>query len=303
MEAARQKYWPDQRSAPIVVSVRGAGGESLPLPGSPEKATPRRDHLRHQLNKINKSKNMKIITIKSPCRKGNHRLASALALSLAGAFLFVTGNTSTADEAKKPTVTGNTPTAEEVKTQKAAATEKADMKVSQDGYNAMRAIHEARMAIFNGEPKGCEKMITKAGQDLAKAAKDESVAKVKEDMIPIDGSLALSDAFVPTEEKAKHIAKANEHLKAGDAKKGLEELKLGEIDVNFSRVLMPLGTTQKRLTDAEGLAKGGKYYECNLALKAAEDAVVLDSVSLLEFPKADGQAATGEKKPAAKAVK
>jgi hypothetical protein len=248
--------------------------------------------MRRQLNKTNKLKNMNTITIKSPCRKGNHRLASALALSLAGTFLFVTCNTSTADEAKTPTDSGA-----------AKACTKACTNVSHDGFNAMRAIHDARMAIFDGEPKVCEEMLNKAGAALAKASKDESIAKVKEDMIPIDGSLSLADSFVPTEEKAAHIAKANTQLQKGDAKKGLEELKLGEIDVNFSRVLMPLGTTQKRLTDAEGLAKGGKYYECNLALKAAEDAVVLDSVSLLEFPKADGQAATGEKKPAAKAVK
>jgi hypothetical protein len=180
--------------------------------------------------------------------------------------------------------------ADEVKTTKAAETKPDAMKVATDGFDAMRAIHDARVAIFNGDPKVCEEMLTKASASLAKTSKDETVAKVKGDMIPIDGSMALSDTFVPSAEKAAHIAKANEHLKAGDAKKGLEELKLGEIDVNFSRVLMPLKETETRLASATSLSKAQKYYEANLALKAAEDGIVLDSVSLLEFPKAEGKA-------------
>ena len=145
-------------------------------------------------------------------------------------------------------------------------------------------------------------MLNEASTSLTKASKDEAVAKVKGDMIPIDGAIALSDTFVPSAEKSAHIAKANEHFKTGNAKKGLDELKLGEIGVNFSRVLMPLKETETRLATATNLTKEHKYYEANLALKAAEDGIVLDSVSLLEFPKADGsakvepKAATGTEK-------
>ena len=67
-------------------------------------------------------------------------------------------------------------------------------------------------------------MLNEASASLTKASKDEAVAKVKVDMIPIDGSMALSDTFVPSAEKAAHIAKANEHFKTGNAKKGLDEL-------------------------------------------------------------------------------
>ncbi|MEO6786293.1 MAG: YfdX family protein [Chthoniobacteraceae bacterium] len=232
---------------------------------------------------------MKAYTIQTPNTKRNHRITSALALSLAGTFLFASVSSLTAEEAKTPKASAATKA--EMKT------EKAEMKVSKDGFTAMREIHDARLAIFNGEPKVCSELLAKASEALAKASKDESVAKVKEDMIPIDGSLALADSFVPTEEKAKHVAKANEHFQKGDSKKGIEELKLGEVDVNFSRVLISLGTTEKRLAAAEALAKEHKYYECNLALKAAEDAVVLDSVSLLEFPTAAGKAAKAAKKP------
>jgi hypothetical protein len=242
---------------------------------------------------------MKANTIQSPSRNAKYRITSALALSLAGAFLLAPVSSVSADEAKTQTA----PAATAPATTAPAATEKADMKVSHDGFAAMRAIHDARMAIFNGEPKHCTELLKKADEALAKASKDESVVKVKEDMIPIDGNLGLADTFVPTEEKAKHIAKANEHFQKGESKKGLEELKLGEIDVNFSRVLMSLGTTKKRLADAEGDVKEQKYYECNLALKAAEDAVVIDSVNILEFPKPQGKVSAGEKKAEAEPKK
>lgn len=237
--------------------------------------------------------------------KGDHRISSALALSLAGTMLFASIHPAAAEDAKtdaaKPAP---------AKTQQTSQTEKADMKVSQDGFKAMRAIHDARMAIFNGEPKVCGKLLNTAGHALAAAAKDESIAKVKGDMIPIDGNLALADTFVASEEKAKHIAAANEHFKKGDAKAGIEELKLGEIDVNYSRLLISVAGTKKHLDAAEGFAKEHKYYECNLALKAAEDSVVLDSVSLLEFPKAgatatktDATATKTESKPEEKTQK
>jgi hypothetical protein len=217
---------------------------------------------------------------------GASSLRSSMALSLAGAFLFTLIPAVNAADAKPQTSAATD-----------LATEKADMKVSHDGYKAMRAIHDARIAIFNGKAKACDEWLTKASEALDKAAKDEVVAKIKDDMIPIDGSMVLVDTFVANDEKAKHVAKANEHFHKGDSPKGLAELKLGEIDVNFSRILISLSATKKNVADAEALAKDHKYYECNLALKAAEDAVVLDSISLLEFPKADDKAAKAEKKP------
>jgi hypothetical protein len=185
-------------------------------------------------------------------------------------------------------------TAQETKTQKVNAAKTGEKKsdatrVSADGFNAMRAMHDARVAIFNGDPQLCEELLNKANEALVMASKDEAVAKVKTDLIAIDGSLALADTFVPSEKKAGHVAKANEHFKKGESEKGIEQLKLGEIDVNFSRVLMPLEATKKRLADAASLAKEHKYYESNLALKAAEDGLELDSVSLVEFPNTDGK--------------
>lgn len=227
---------------------------------------------------------------KRPNIGGNRQINSALALSLAGTMLLAPFHSASAEEAK--TAPANTQTA--------SASENTVMKMSQDAFDAMRAIHDARIAIFNGEPKLCGEMLNKAGESLTAASKDETVAKIQGDMIPIDGSLSLADTFVSSEKKAEHIGKANEHFKKGESKKGIEELKLGEIDVNFSRVLISLDATKRRLADAQGFAKKHKYYECNLALKAAEDAVVVDSVILLEFPKTQPKTPASAKKPEAK---
>ena len=188
------------------------------------------------------------------------------------------------------------------------------MKVSNDGFG--NAGRSRRLAIFNGEPKVAVEIMGKAKEALDAASKDESVlmsdikatagkkaahgtttagdktahgtttsAATKATIwIPIDGQIALADTFVATPEKGEHVAKANEHLKNGRAKEAVEELRLGEIDVTYTRVLMPLTTTKKCLADAMQLATEHKYYEANLALKAAEDGVVLDSVSLADTP-------------------
>ena len=54
--------------------------------------------------------------------------------------------------------------------------------------------------------------------------------------------------------------------------------------MTYSRVMMPLTATKKCLADAIKLADEHKYYEANLSLKAAEDGVIVDSVSLADTP-------------------
>ena len=176
------------------------------------------------------------------------------------------------------------------------------MKVSNDGYSAIRAIHLARIAIFNGDTKTAKEMLDKAKKDLDAATKDaqtfaadnkaadqgkkadDKSASDKMDLIPIDGEIAIADTFVPSSEKKKHIDKANEHLKSGRSKEAIEELRLGEVDIVFTRVMLPLESTKKRVADAEKLAGDHKYYEANLALKAAEEGIVINAVDLIGTP-------------------
>jgi hypothetical protein len=205
-------------------------------------------------------------------------------------------------------------------------------KMSHDGFAAIRAIHGARIAIFNGETKLVEEMLDKAKKDLDAATKDAVAfaedVKVEDhgkkedkksannktdktdkmDLIPINCEIAIADTFVPTPEKKTHIEKANAHLKSGHSKAAIEELQLGEIDVSYTVMLLPLEATKKRVADAEGFAKEHKYYEANLALKAAEESIIIDSVDLIGTPdsasrdaaaatpkKTDGAAVSGKK--------
>ncbi len=176
------------------------------------------------------------------------------------------------------------------------------MKVSNEGYGAVRAIHVARIAIFNGDTKLAGEMLAKAQKDLDAAAKDahnflvdskaadhkknghDTSASDMMDLLPIDGGIGIADTFVPSPEKKDHIAKANEHLKSGHSKEAIEELQLGEIDIVYTRALLPLKATEKRLADAEKFASEHKYYEANLALKAAEDGVIYETIDLTGNP-------------------
>lgn len=117
------------------------------------------------------------------------------------------------------------------------------------------------------------------------------------EMIPIDGNLAVADTFVASTDRNKHIEKANEHLKAGQSKEALEELRLGEVDIVFTRVLLPLESTKKRVADAEKLVGEHKYYEANLCLKAAEEGVVVDAIDLVGKPKAQQPATASTATP------
>ena len=188
-----------------------------------------------------------------------------------------------------------------------AAPEKPDaqaiMRFSQDGNDAIREISAARVAIFNGDVKLASEMIAKAKASVGKAELEAPTFTVKvttsvegkelgsktetdkAEMVPVDGQLVLADDFVPTPEKQKRIAAANEHFKNGKNKEALEELRLGEVEVMYNRVWMPLASTTKHLDQAAKLMDDHKYYEANLALKAIGDSLTVDSVSLTEVPK------------------
>ena len=180
-------------------------------------------------------------------------------------------------------------------------------KVSQDGFAAMRAVRAARVAIFNGEPKVTTQMLNEAKDNLQTAYKDawsffqntEFTAKGKTvtgkpqnvyvDWIPIDGQIALAETYVFSPEKAEHINKANKFFKNGQSKEAIKELRLGEIGVTYTCIMMPWEATMKCVIEATKFADEHKYYEANLALKAAEDGLIVDSTSLIETPNVKGE--------------
>lgn len=179
----------------------------------------------------------------------------------------------------------------------AAARRAIDTRMSEDGFRAARDIRMARVAIFQGDTAGASRMVDAARQALDAAVMDGQknfrevrprgqTGAVADTMlwIPIDGRLTVADDFVPTPEKQRHIAAANGHLAKGDHAKAMEALRLAEVDVGLSRVLMPLGATRARVESAGDLLRQGRYYEANLALKAAEDVLVVDTEILVARP-------------------
>ena len=104
--------------------------------------------------------------------------------------------------------------------------------------------------------------------------------KPQTNLIPIDAWLVLSEDFVPTPEKTAKIKEANEHLKKGARGKAVEILRAADIGVAVTRVLMPLKATIKDVNQASTLLKEHKYYEANLALKGAQDGLIMDTVGL-----------------------
>ena len=158
-------------------------------------------------------------------------------------------------------------------------------KVSQEGRLAMLDVRWARVAIFEGQLEQGAKLLEKAKTNLMAAQKqvpELAVAKKGINFIPIDAGMVLSEDFVATPEKKAKIKEANEHLRKGESAKAIEVLHQADIDVSGSLVLMPVKSTLKHVNQAISLMKDHKYYEANLALKGAEDGLILDTVMIYE---------------------
>lgn len=185
-----------------------------------------------------------------------------------------------------------------------AGTANPKVQLSQDGYNVMRDIRATRVAIFNGDTDSAKKFIELAKTDLQKTKKDDTLIEQKKgenlpkNWVPIDGQVVVADNFVATPEKTKHVASGNQKLKEGKSREAIEELKLAEVDVGFTRVLMPLAETEVHVDVAADQIQAGAFYEANLALKAAEDGLNIETVMLLENPKSTTAAPNGDKKQA-----
>jgi hypothetical protein len=187
------------------------------------------------------------------------------------------------------------------------------LKVSQEGFDAMRCIRAARLAIFNGQTDVATDLLNKAKTNLEAAAKDAptfvtttqttvngnvvagDVAVVNMNWVPIDGQVSLADALVASPSKTQHIKNANKHFKNGQSNNAVEELHLAAIDVNCSRVLMSLTATTVCVSKATKLMSEQKYYQANLVLKTAEDGLVLESANVLATPNTNAKGSNNTK--------
>lgn len=161
-----------------------------------------------------------------------------------------------------------------------------DWTLSHDGYQTMRDIGMARIAIFQGDTQAATDLLQRATRalDVVDKVAVRRTADAKSDMVVIDGQIVVADNFVDTPKKRTHIAKANEHLTQGRAKEAHDELRLAEVDASMTQVLMPLDATRRHLNAATTLLTAKQYYEANLALKAAEDGLLIDTVAMSAAP-------------------
>ena len=206
-----------------------------------------------------------------------------------------------------------TPAAPAPTTQQKAEAARDFMKLSADGAVAFRALHMARIAIFEADPAVAKKLVADTRVALAKAKVDstafmkaEAELKAPKGMntapaatpstasgpsvawLPIDGQLTLGEDFVATPAKAAAVAEANKHLEKGQRKEAVEKLRLADVNVMFSMALAPLDRTIADVDMAAKLMDEGKYYEANAAMKKAEDGVRYDSVAIVAVPQKAG---------------
>lgn len=185
---------------------------------------------------------------------------------------------------------------------KAAAAQPASPSASQDlvttvddALKAMREIRAARLALFDGNTGAAGPMVTAAAADMTaaqKAEKDYGIASKSGTpdtvYLPIETSIALAEGFTATPDTKGPVKAANDQMAKGNTRAAAETLKAANIDVAVSVALVPAGAALTHLTDAEALIRDGKYYEANLALKAVEDLVVVDTWSLADVPQQTG---------------
>jgi YfdX protein len=211
---------------------------------------------------------------------------SVIAMSLVmGASALAYPRATFAAEAVKPTL-------DAVASVAAKAKDDSIININQEAYDALREVRAARLAIFNGSTAEALKQATEAQKNLLVAQANmaqfsvatKKAAAAGEAYIPFDMTMALSEGFKPTAEKQTHVAKANEHIAKGESKQAAEVLKAANIDVTFSAALIPATASVSHANDALALMKENKFYEANLALKAIEDAVVIDSYSMDAIP-------------------
>lgn len=207
-------------------------------------------------------------------------------------------------------ISGGAVAAEQPATATVAATQQQQkdlLQVAQQGYNAMMNVQHARAALFNGQPDQAQKLAKEAqillssdSTDWSKFVKANKTAPLAGDnYVIINASMSVAEDFISTPAKQKAISQANEKIKAGDRQGALETLRLAGIGIVENQALMPLKQTQQNVAKALDLMKHSKYYEANLALKAAEDGIIIDSESVIGTPAAAPAATAHAATPAA----
>jgi hypothetical protein len=246
-----------------------------------------------------------IMNIRNPSVSPRFQLARRLPPSaiVVAAVLAAGGAFGLAQAAGLPVATAQATTTTNAQ---AAAPDRTDalLKFSQAGRDAYEQVRQARRDLFDGRtddaiaemraaqsslivakaeaPTFATNTQTKVMGKVVDTTKDSFTAQ----SVPLGGDLVLAENFQLSERHQPAMAQARQHLAKGDQKSAVQALKAGAIDVAYNRQWLPIAGTEKNLGKAINMATSKKYYEANLALKAIEDGVQVDTVSFIDPPAA-----------------
>lgn len=166
-----------------------------------------------------------------------------------------------------------------------AATKTKILRTSDEIMLALKAMRAARLAILDGAPDRAKEFVGEAIKNLKEAQADADVLTVEtkqsadasDTYVPFETSMSLAEGFMPADDDIEKIKEAQDYLVKGDEMKAAEVLNLADVDVVVTAALLPINGSVKHAEEAVNFITGESYYEANLALKAIEDSVVVDT--------------------------
>jgi hypothetical protein len=102
--------------------------------------------------------------------------------------------------------------------------------------------------------------------------------------LPVDGALSINEDFAANPAKKAAVAEANKNLKGGDRHGAIEKLKLADMNIDVTMVVVPLEKTINDVHQAAGLINDGKYYEASQLLRDVQDGERFDVTSITAKP-------------------
>ncbi|MCW8925839.1 MAG: YfdX family protein [Xanthomonadales bacterium] len=161
------------------------------------------------------------------------------------------------------------------------------VRVSEDAMLGMQDMNRARMALFNGQPGMARTQIDAAVTRINAAVEEAETYAVDVDQenqddwyIPFDTQLAVTDAWVPENTKSDMQEKTSKHAGKDEMKKLDTDFTLSEVDMAMSAGMVPVKFAQEHIIKASKLISEGQFYDANLALKAVDDAVIVQTYAI-----------------------
>ncbi len=169
-------------------------------------------------------------------------------------------------------------------------------RLSADGKSAFEDIHQARMAIFDGNTDEATKFVIDAKASLVKAKTDgaafmkaESALVITAQMpaghgdsgapimwIPIDSRIDIGETFEPNAARAAAVITAKKHLMKGEGAKALQVVTSAALDMDYTLALAPLEQSIADIDDAAQRMASRDFYGASQALRHAEAGIRFD---------------------------